>query len=257
MPEIKGKTKIFINNNYKYFLCVLSLILTSTLAANSMELRLNPAEINSTEVLAGLVLNGIILSEDKHSSVALLKDNRNGEDLTLKNGETFEKFNLVQILENRIVFQRSEETYQLFLGRSGIFNAIQKEGTKSKNDMEIKSEEAERQTPEESEVTKEFSRSYIEKRILAEWKMILDQIQISPHIVAGQTKGFKLIKIPEGSLLSEIGLQRNDIILRLNGEELKDKAFIISLIDQFKNDDRGTMTIERDGKVIRYLLFLK
>jgi type II secretion system protein C len=106
-------------------------------------------------------------------------------------------------------------------------------------------------------ITKEFSRSYIEQRILAEWKMILDRTEFSPHSVDGRTRGYRLTKIPEGSLLSELGIQPGDIIFELNGQELKDKAFIISLVDQFKNDDRGELTIERNGRQIRYAFVLK
>jgi type II secretory pathway component PulC len=98
MPEFKRKAKIL--KNFIHFLCIFPLILTSTLARNSMELQLNPAEVDSTDALAGLVLNGIILSELENSSVALLKHNKNGENLILKIGETIDKFKLVQILEN-------------------------------------------------------------------------------------------------------------------------------------------------------------
>jgi type II secretory pathway component PulC len=145
----------------------------------------------------------------------------------------------------------------LFLGRTGFFDPAQKEGTRSTSDILIQPEKGELQSPEKSLITKEFSRSSLEQRILAEWRMILDQIEISPQIVAGQPRGFKLTKLPEKSLLSEIGFQRDDIILDLNGEELKDKAFIISLIDRFKNDDRGQITIERCGRQITFELVLK
>jgi general secretion pathway protein C len=255
MLEFKRMTKIF--KNYINFLCIFSLILTSTLSLNSQDLQLNPARADSLEAIAGLVLNGIIISEQEHRSVALLKDNRNGENQILKIGETIENFKLAQILENRIVFEKNIETYQLFLGRSGVFNATQIEGTRLAIKKVTQAETKVRQTPVESVITKGFSRSYLEKRILTEWKMILDQTEISPHTIDGQVRGFKLTKIPEGSLLSEIGLQRNDIILRLNGEELKDKAFIISLIDKFKNDDRGELTIKRNGRLIRLELVLR
>ena len=189
--------------------------------------------------------------------MALLKDNRNGENLIFKIGETIDNFKLVRILENRIVFQREREIFQIYLGQSGNFGTINKEAQESSNDKASQINSDTLQTAIESVITKGFSRSYLEKRILTEWKMILDLTEISPHTIDGQARGFKLTKIPEGSLLSEIGLQRNDIILRLNGEELKDKAFIISLIDRFKNDDRGELTIERNGRQIRLEFVLK
>lgn len=237
------------------FLVLLILILT--LSAYSDDFQLNPPEGRPVEMLSLLVLNGIIISKDDHSSVALLKDNRNGENLIFKIGETIDNFKLVRILENRIVFQRESEIFQIYLGQSGNFGTINKEVQESSNDKASQINSDTLQTAIESVITKGFSRSYLEKRILTEWKMILDQIEFSPHTVEGQARGYKLIKIPEGSLLSEIGLQRNDIILRLNEEELKDKAFIISLIDRFKNDDYGEITIERNGRQIRLEFVLK
>jgi len=254
MHEIKKKARLILN--HMHFLGIYTFILILALSADASGLKFKSAEIEASETLARHVLNGTVVSKDKHSCVALVKDDRTGENLILKTGETLDKFNLVQILEDRIVFQKNEETYHMFLGRSGIYNANQKEGTKSISEMAIQCEEEAIQPPEDRAVTKEFSRSYLEQRILAEWKMILDQIQISPHILEGQVRGFQLTKIPKGSLLSEIGLQKDDIILEINGEELKDKAFIISLIDRFKNDDHGEMTIKRNGKLFRFQYIL-
>jgi len=254
-PEIERQTKI--SKTYRHIPVFLGLFLISTLSAISLGDQLNTTEWSSENALSLFILNGIIVSEEEFSSVALLMNHRNGEKIILKTGESIENFKLVQILENRIIFQRDNDTFQLYLGRSGMFTPIQKEGIRPTSDLEIQAEKAARQTTEETVISKEFSRSNLEKRILAEWKIILDQTEFSPHTVEGETKGIKLTKIPEGSLLSEIGLQRDDIILELNGEELRDKSFIISLIERFKNDDRGELTIERNGKLIRYEFVLK
>lgn len=255
MSENKIKSNLFFGD--RFFLLLLILIIASMQSVNSVDLQIDPGEAGSLEELYFLVLNGIIVSEEEFSSVALLQDSRTGENLILKTGESIGNFKLVRILENRIILQRDNDTFQLYLGRSGMFKPIKKEGIRPISDLEIQAEKAARQTTQETVITKEFSRSNLEKRILAEWKIILQQTEFSPHSVAGQPKGIKLTKIPEGSLLSEIGMQRDDIILELNGEELKDKSFIISLIDRFKNDDRGELTIERNGRLIRYEYVLK
>lgn len=254
VPSIKSgistESDLFIKYGCLILFVILSIV--STLSANSVDLQLNQTDLSPSEVMSLLVLNGIIVSEEEHSSVAILTDNRSGENLILKIGETIDNFRLVQILENRIVLQRNNETYQLFLGKSGAFKPIQKEEINSILEEEIRAKQRTSQTPEKTVITKELSRSYLEQRILAEWKMILDRTEIAPLTEKGQRKGFKLKMVPEGSLISEIGLQRGDIILEFNGEELKDKSFIISLIEKFRNDVRGSLTIERNGKLIRY-----
>ena len=244
---------------YKCFFLLFILIKISTLSVYSFDSQLNSTKEgeSSGEVLPLLALNGIIVAKEKLSSVALLRDESKGQDIILTIGDTIYDFKLVRILENRIVFQRNSETFQLFLGRSGTIKAVGKEEIISLKAMVNEAKTETRETKKETVIKKEYFRSYVEKRILAEWQMILQQIEFSPYIVDGRTKGFKMIKIPEGSILSEIGIQSNDIILKLNNEELKDISHLSTLIDRFKNDNRFEMTIERSGKVIQYLYLLK
>jgi len=242
---------------HKCFLLLFILIKISTLSAYSFDSQLNSTKDSPGEVLPLLALHGIIVAKDELSSVALLRDDRKGENIILKIGDTIYDFRLVRILENRIVFQRNSETFQLFLGRTSFIKTVRKEGIRSLKEKVDEANIETLETKKETVVKKEYFRSYVEKRILDEWKMILQQIEFSPYIVDGRTKGFKMIKIPVGSILSEIGIQSNDIILKLNDEELKDISYLSTLIDRFKNDNRFEMTIERSGKLIRYLYLLK
>jgi len=242
---------------YKCFLLIFILFKISTLSANSFESQLNSTTDGFGEGLPHLVLNGIIVSKDELSSVALLMDDRNRENIILTIGDTIYNFELVQILENRIVFQANNETFQLFLGRSGIIRTVKKEVLIPYKEKVNETETKTLETKKDAVIKKEYFRSYILKRILDEWEMILQQIVVFPNIVDGRTKGFKVKKIPEGSFLSEMGIQSNDIILKLNKKELKDIFYLSTLIDKYKNDNRVEMTIERSGKVIRYLYLLK
>lgn len=242
---------------YKCFLLLFILIKISTLSANPFDSQFGSTKDGPGDVLPLLALNGIIVSKDELSSVALLRDDRKGQNIILTIGETIYNFKLVRILENRIVFQRNSETFQLFLGRSRFIKTIKKEELRSYKE---KINEAKTETPEtkkEPVVKKEFFRSYVVKKILDEWTMIMQQMEFFPNIVDGRTKGFKVKKIPGGSILSEMGIQSNDIILKLNNEELKDISNLSLLYDRFKNDNRIEMTIERSGKLIRYLYLLK
>lgn len=242
---------------YKCFLLLFIIIKISTLSAYSFGSQLNSTKDGFGEELSHLVLNGTIVSEDGHSSVAILRDDRNRENIILSIGDTISNFELVRVFENRIVLQKNNETFQLFLGRSGIIKTVKKEALIPYKEKvnEIKIETLE--TKKDSVVKKEYLRSYVVKRILDEWKMILQQIVFIPNIVDGRTKGFKMTKIPEGSFLSEMGIKSNDIILKLNNEELVDIFYLSTLIDKYKNDDRVEMTIERSGELVQYLYLLK
>lgn len=242
---------------YKFFLLLFILIKISTLSAYHFDSQLNSTKDGPGEVLPLLALNGIIVAKNELFSVALLRDDRKGENIILTIGDTIYNFKLIRILENRIVFQKNSETFKLFLGRSGIIQTEREEELMSYKEKDKEAKPETLKTMKDSVVKKEYFRSYVVKRILDEWKMILQQIEFSPYVVDGRTKGFKMTKIPGGSFLSEMGIQSNDIILKLNNEELKDISYLSTLIDRFKNDNRVEMTIERSGKLIRYLYLLK
>ncbi len=242
---------------YKYFLLLFIILNFSALSAYSSDNQLNSTKDVFGGELSHLILNGIILSKDELSSVALLGDDRNSENIILSIGDTIHDFELVRILENRIVFEANNETFQLFLGRSGVMktekNGLAIPYTEKVSETKTKTLE----TKKDNVIKKEYFRSYVVKRILDEWEMILKEIVFFPNIVDGKTKGFKLTKISEGSFLSEMGIKNNDIIIKLNNEELKDISYLSTLIDKYKNDDRVEMTIDRSGELIRYIYLLK
>ncbi|MCJ7579173.1 MAG: hypothetical protein MUP98_01400 [Candidatus Aminicenantes bacterium] len=242
---------------YKCFFLLFILIKIFSLSTYSFDSPLNSTQDGFGEGLSHLVLNGTIVSDDGHSSVALLRDDRNRQNIILSIGDTISHFKLVRILGNRIDFQSNKKTFQLFLGRSGFIQADEEEVLLPDKENVIETITKTPEAKKDSVIKKEYLRSYIVKRILDDWKMILQQIVFSPHIVEGRTKGFKLTKIPEGSFLSEMGIKSDDIILKLNNEELVDISSFSTLIDKYKSDDRVEMTIERSGESVRYLYLLK
>jgi len=162
MSENKKPARIC--KRYKCFLLLLILNIVSTQSANSVDLHIDPGEAGSVEELSFLVLNGIIVSEEEFSSVALLQDSRTGENLILKTGESIENFKLVRILDNRIVFQWESETFQMYLGQSGIFGTILKVAIGSLNDMASQMKRDSNQEPEDTVVTKEYDPEKITKK---------------------------------------------------------------------------------------------
>ena len=94
---------------YKYFLLLFIFLKISVISAYSSDYQLNSTKDGFGGELSHLILNGIILSKDELSSVALLGDDRNRENIILSIGDTIYNFELVRILENRIVFQANND----------------------------------------------------------------------------------------------------------------------------------------------------
>ncbi|MFC2168209.1 hypothetical protein ACFLRW_04420 [Acidobacteriota bacterium] len=172
-------------------------------------------------------------------------------------GDTVYNFELVRIYENRIVFQENKKTYQLFLGRAGPVKLVKKDVLMPNRENVKETKPDVPETNKNSVIKKEFNRSYVVKKILDEWKMIMEQMVVFPNIIDGRTKGFKITKIPTGSFLSEMGINNNDIILKLDNEELADISDLLTLINKYQKKNRVEMTLERSGEFIQYLYFLK
>jgi type II secretory pathway component PulC len=78
-----------------------------------------------------------------------------------------------------------------------------------------------------------------------------------PNVVGGKASGFKITNLPEKTILSDMGILKNDIIKRINGAELNDMDAIFSLYNQLKDESRFEVSVERNGKLLRILYVLK
>ena len=102
-------------------------------------------------------------------------------------------------------------------------------------------------TPASADVvlTKELNRSDVEKRIAAEWSLIMNSTRFIPNYVDGRVQGFRITKLPEESILSEIGIQKNDIIKEINGIKKEDVVeLVVSTIGSLYNVKRYQISIE-------------
>jgi type II secretory pathway component PulC len=104
---------------------------------------------------------------------------------------------------------------------------------------------------------KEFVREDVLKRLEAEWPVIVNETRFVPNIVEGKTSGFKITNLPEKTILSDMGILKNDIIKGINGVELNDMDTIFSLYNQLKDESRFEVSMERNGKSLRILYVLK
>jgi len=76
-------------------------------------------------------------------------------------------------------------------------------------------------------------------------------------MLEGNISGFKILNFPENTILTEIGIVKNDVIKEINGVELNNMAMIFDLYDRFKNDSEFSVSILRSGKLLRILYLLK
>lgn len=209
--------------------------------------------------LPRLSLVGVIVSEDASASVAILKNEQTGEIQTLSVGEKILDFTLSQVLKNHIVLTRGAETYKIFLGRGRITRTQAPPQKKTVEAPPVAPEKkpVEPRRPESDVLRMEFNRAEIEKRLEEELPLIMQEARFVPNMVNGRVSGFRITGLPTKSIISQIGIRRNDIVKKINDVELDSVEGMLDLYMKFKDESRFEVTIERSGKTIRILYILR
>ena len=245
----------------KVIFCTISLLILKSLFFISVSFssqRISAS--NEQEIrLPSLVLIGVVVSKDASSSIATLQDKQTGKTHVLKIGEKILDFTLDQVLKNRIILKKGDRSFQILLGKGSMIKAV--------NPVQKKPVEVPMPFPQNEPVVgagldanvirKEFNRSEVERRLEKEWSEIIEKTRFVPNMVKGNISGFKILNFPEKTILSEIGIIKNDIIKEINGVELKNLAMMFDLYERFKNDSQFNVSILRGGKFFRILYLLK
>ena len=204
-------------------------------------------------------LIGVIVPKRFSSAVAVLKDERKGKTILLTTGERILDIKLIHVFENRIILQRGGKTFQIFLGRSSLVR-IEREGPKN-SDKVIESYRRKnllRNSQFDDDLKRmEFTRTTVKRRVDDEWPLIIKETRFVPNHTNGKISGFKITRLPKQSILSEIGIYKNDVIKEVNGIELNDMPTLFRLYNEFKDANQLEVTIERNGKLFRILYTLK
>jgi len=256
-----NREKLFVFKTIRTYLIFFILFLF--LISDSFAFQNITSSQGSDPRFSSLSLIGVIVSKDSSFSLAVLTDKRSGDTMMLRIGERILDLELTHIFKNRIVLQKNNSTFQIFLGRGNIVTLRERP---KKNPQKIQrpqeavkriEEPIERGQPEGRIIKKEFNREEILKRLEAEMPMIMKEARFTPNLVDGEMSGIKITRLPRRSVLSTVGINVNDIIKKVNGVELNDMETLFGLFNRFKDDDQFEVTVERQGKLYRILYILK
>jgi len=241
--------------------CIISLLLVEFLFFVSVSFSFQRISVsNEQEIrLPSLVLIGVVVSKDASSSVATLQNKQTGKINTLRIGERILDFTLHQVFDNRIILKKGERSFQILLGKGSVIRAVESVQEKP---VEIqmplpKDEPMDSPLSNTNLIKKEFKRSEVERRFEEEWALIMEKTRFIPNLVDGNVSGFKILDLPEKTILSEIGIVKNDIIKEINGVELNNMEMLLDFYNRFKNDNQFEVSILRGGKLLKILYFLK
>lgn len=82
---------------------------------------------------------------------------------------------------------------------------------------------------------------------LSSLDQLYTQIRAVPNFEAGKVQGMKILSIKPGSIFAKLGLQRGDVLDRINGQQLDIKNGF-QLFNQLKEQKQFSLDLKRGGK---------
>lgn len=225
---------------------------------NSLVSKKKIQNIGEEQFNPSIVVVGFILAENPFSSIAVLKFRNKNRMRALKIGEEAFGMKLIRMFSDRIVLEKGEKSFEIFFGN----NKFKKLSESKEASLEKVAASDEREILD-SEISKDFHKTIqLERQVLeriarAEMPRLVNQVKILQNVIDGKMRGAKIDQLPSEKFISELEIYENDIILEVNGIEIKNFQTLFSLYSKLRNKNRFEVVIGRSGKLVRMLYILK
>lgn len=99
-----------------------------------------------------------------------------------------------------------------------------------------------------------FSRDDVRLRLQSELPRILSSAVVAPRVLGNETVGLELVAFPIDTVLGETGLVPGDVLLKVNGREVRGAESLAMLVQRFQTASQVELTVDRDGEIfpLRY-----
>jgi len=164
--------------------------------------------------------------KDKKGGFVIVEDNKKTVFIDLN--KVYKGFKLIEIGDNYAIFSKNNKNYKIDM-------------EKIKNRFNVKDNEIESKT--------------ISKKLFNEYKKNLSKIWKNIGIIRTK-EGYKITYINPKSIFAKIGLKRGDILLEVNGVELKNDKDAWNLYKNSNNFEEVEVKIKRKNeiKILNYEL---
>jgi type II secretion system protein C len=215
-------------------------MLRTCLVVLGVGLLLHPAaggQSDSSEQ-ADVVLVGVIATENPSDSVALLRRAGSARSRAVRIGQEFEGLVLVEVSTRSARLISNGGEILLFLsGRSSAGIARQSEQPVLE--------------PDEAWIRRSFPRQTTRERFEKEMPVILTETDLAPRVEEGEVRGLGVVRLPDGTLLSETGLLPGDVLVSINGEPLRSVGSLWELLSRFVAEGEIRVVVRRKGELLK------
>ena len=157
--------------------------------------------------------------KDKKNGFIIVEDNKKTAFIDLN--KIYKGFKLIEIGDNYAIFSKNDKNYKI-------------EMEKAKNRLNVRDNEVETKT--------------ISKKVFNEYKKNLSKVWKNIGIIKTK-EGYKITYINPKSIFAKIGLKRGDILLEVNGVELKNDMDAWNLYKNSDNFEEVEVKIKRKNKI--------
>jgi type II secretion system protein C len=189
-------------------------------------------------------LNGVIMLP-KNKSIALIRKAGQRDSIVYRIGDTIEQMEVVKIEQKAVVLRSQDKT--VILPMYYRYTAKTAEST----EPPVR-EQAAAEYEGSRRVQKVLSRSDVEDKVFSKVNEILTQIAISPYMKDGQMDGLRLVRVPQGNIVYELGGRSGDLVKRVNGHELNQIDQMYKLWENIKDDSKITVDLERNKQIYSF-----
>jgi type II secretion system protein C len=112
-------------------------------------------------------------------------------------------------------------------------------------------------TPEAEPAARSLPRAEVQRRLADELPRILAETALMPVTDGGQIVGMAITRMPETSLLSEVGLKAGDVLTRLNDTPIDGLASLMALYPRLQSERELRAVVLRNGQPVNLALTLR
>ncbi|PIV82859.1 MAG: type II secretion system protein GspC [Nitrospirae bacterium CG_4_9_14_3_um_filter_53_35] len=179
-----------------------------------------------------LTLKGTVVSNRERSFAIIEDTNLKAQNLYHINDNIGSGVTLSAIFEDRVVINRN--------GRKELLLMFQEDKQDKKGES---------RPTALAEPPQRIQRQEIQEAA-SDLRSLMRDVRIIPHFTSGKRDGFTVTYLREGSRLSELGLQKNDIIKAINGTSSEEFKNIFEIFNKYSDAKTLNLEVERDNQVL-------
>jgi len=185
-------------------------------------------------------LIGTMISEGGES-LAVIKDNQSNREEKVAVGDMISGAKVVMILRNKVVLNFNGKDELLVMGIEKI--RADKAADEKSAQGDVKGEV----------LDFKVSKAFVQEAVSNVGK-IMTTVRVRPYLKDGKPEGFRISNLQEGSLLKTMGLQNDDIIKSINGQDIRSVEDLMKLYNTLKDSSLFSVAIVRNNqsKILNY-----